>query len=93
MIKSELVERVAKITGVTKTDTKMMVNAILEEISKELDSGSDVKLSGFGSFRVSTIAAHEGYNPTGGDPLQYPDQKRVRFKPAKELRERVNKNV
>ena len=89
MIKSELIERVAKSTGVTKADTKMMVNAVFDAITEELRSGSDVKLSGFGAFRTTVIDEHDGLLPSG-ETIKMGKNKRIRFKPSKEMRDKVN---
>ena len=90
MTKSQLVEHVAKSTGVTKMDTRMMVDAVFDAITEELKTGGDVKLSGFGAFRTTVIDEHDGLLPSG-ETIKMGKNKRIRFKPSKEMRDKVNK--
>ena len=52
MTKAELVEIIAQETGVSKKDTGMIVNLILDNIGKALVAGDKVEVRGFGSFKV-----------------------------------------
>ena len=93
MTKSELIEQVAeKIEGLTKKQTEIIVNEILESIKNAL-AGNDnprVEIRGFGSFKVKQRRSREGRNPKTGSQVSI-DAKRVPvFKAGKELRERVD---
>ena len=44
MTKTDIIDRLASETGVTKTDTKMMRNAFLKVISEELTKGEAGRL-------------------------------------------------
>lgn len=89
MTKQELVAKIAKETGVTKTDTNMMVDAIAKAIADALAEGEAIRLPSLGSFRVGEVSETTRYNGLAGGTQTYPAHKRVRFKPCKELRERV----
>ena len=63
MNKSELVDKMAKETGLTKKDTEKALAAFTTIVSKELAKSNDVQLIGFGTFTVAKRAAREGINP------------------------------
>jgi len=63
MNKSELVASVAAKTGLTKKDTEVTVNAVLETVEAALKKGDKVQLIGFGTFEVKARKARQGRNP------------------------------
>ncbi|MCQ2553108.1 MAG: HU family DNA-binding protein, partial [Clostridia bacterium] len=51
MNKTELIDAVAAKTNITKKDTEATINALVEAIQEDLQSGSGkVQLIGFGTF-------------------------------------------
>ncbi len=91
MKKVELVEAVAKKTGLTKADATRALDATLEVVTKALVKGDKVPLVGFGTFGVSKRAAREGRNPQTGATVKIPARKAVTFKAGSALKEAVNK--
>ena len=67
MNKAELIEKMAKSTGLPKKDAESALKSFLEIVSKELEKGHDVQLIGFGTFTVGKRAAREGRNPATGE--------------------------
>ena len=90
MNKTTLVERVAKETGVTKSDTSLMVNAISKAIIDELVKGKPVTLPGLGTLYVGETKEHEGFDPATGGTRPIPRKKQVRFKSASDLKRKIN---
>lgn len=92
MTKADLVELVAARVYLTKKDTEVVVDTILESISQALASEGDgkVELRGFGSFRTRQRHARQGRNPQSGDPVQVPPKRIPFFKPGKELRQLID---
>ena len=90
MTKKDLVDTIAADTGVTKADSELMLDAITKAIADCLVSGDSVRLPALGSFKVGTVAAHDVDNQLVGGIVHFEEQKRVRFKPSKEFRERLN---
>ncbi len=91
MNKTELVEAIAKDTGITKKDSENAVKAFVEVVSKELSKGHEVQLVGFGTFAVGKRAARKGRNPKTGEEIKIAASKAPKFKPGKALKDRVNK--
>ena len=90
MKKVELVEAVAKETGLTKADSARAVDATFAAITEALKKGDKVPLVGFGTFAVSKRKAREGRNPRPGETVKIAARKAVTFKPGTALKESVN---
>jgi len=90
MNKTELVSQVSEKTGLTKKDTTIITDAILNEITQALALGEDVNIVGFGKFSVVETAERNGVNPKSGEKLIIPKSKKAKFKPSSNLKEIVN---
>ncbi len=90
MTKAELVGKVAEKIGLTKKQTELIVNSVLESITNSLSKGNKVELRGFGSFRVRRRNSREGRNPKSGEKVQVPPKLVPFFKAGKELRKMAN---
>ncbi len=90
MKKAELVEAIAKETGLTKADATRALEATFEVITKALKKGERVPVAGFGTFDVSKRKAREGRNPQTGEKVKIPARKAVTFKAGTALKESVN---
>jgi nucleoid DNA-binding protein len=87
--RQELTKRIAVQTGLTQKKAGEVLEATLDNIRDSLYSGHEVRLVGFGSFKVRKSAARKGVNPRDRQPIQVPAKNRVRFSPGKELSEAV----
>lgn len=90
MNKQGLVDAVATAASLKKTHAESTIDAVLECISKSLKKGNEVRLVGFGTFRVAQRAATEGRNPRTGETIQIAARKVPRFRAGKELKEAVS---
>jgi len=90
MTKAELVDGVAKNSGLSKKDAEVIVQTVLESIIESLRGGEKVELRGFGSFRLRDRASRQGRNPKTGEKVFVPAKKVPYFKPGKELKELIN---
>ena len=89
MNKAELVEEVAGKAGLTKKDTNNVIDAMTSAITDSLVREEKVTLVGFGTFQVVKRKARRGVNPQTGKTIEIPAKKVPKFKPGKELREKV----
>ena len=87
--KQELVDSVAKATGLTKKDATASVDAVFASIEEALAKGEKVQLIGFGTFEVRERAARKGRNPQTGAEIEIPASKVPAFKPGKALKDAV----
>ncbi len=90
MNKTELIEAMAKNTGLTKADSERALKAFIEETTKALKKGDSVQLIGFGTFEVAKRAARTGRNPLTGEALKIKASKTAKFKAGKALKDAVN---
>lgn len=90
MTKSELIERIAQESGLTKGRAEMVVNTIFDAMTSALVAGDGIEIRGFGSFTVRKYKAYEGRNPRTGEVVHVAPKRLPFFKVGKELRERVN---
>ncbi len=91
MTLEELINAVARETGMTKANANKAVHAVLHAIQGALSRGERVAIAGFGVFEVAQRAARKGRNPRTGETIDIPPTKAVRFRPGKTLREAVNR--
>ena len=90
MNKTELVDAIAKKSGLSKKDSEKALVAFTEEVGKALKKGDKVQLVGFGTFEVSKRAARKGKNPQTGEEIKIAASKAPKFKAGKALKELVN---
>jgi len=89
--RQELSKRIAKQAKLSQKQASEVLEATLDSIREALQKGDEVRLVGFGSFKVRQSAARKGVNPRNGQTIQVPAKDRVRFTPGKELSEAVLK--
>ena len=90
MNKTELVDAIAKETGLSKKDSEKAVKAFTEAVSKELKKKGKVQLVGFGTFETAKRAARTGKNPQTGAAIKIPAATVPKFKASKALKDAVN---
>jgi len=89
--RQELSKRIAKQAKLSQKQAAEVLEATLDAIREALQEGDEVRLVGFGSFKVRKSAARKGVNPRNGHVIEVPEKDRVRFTPGKELSEAVVK--
>ena len=91
MNKAELINAVAEKAGLSKKDTEVAVNSLIEVITAALKKGDKVQLVGFGGFEVKARAARTGRNPKTKEPISIAASKVPVFKAGKALKDAVAK--
>ncbi|SFS41684.1 DNA-binding protein HU-alpha [Succinivibrio dextrinosolvens] len=91
MNKTELVDAIAKKSGLTKVASKSALDAVLEAVTKSLKKGEPVQLIGFGTFKVNSRKAREGRNPRTGQTIKIAACKVPAFSAGQALKDAVNK--
>ena len=83
MTKAEIVNEVAKATGIEKVAVQTVVEAAMESIKSSLIKGNPVYLRGFGSFIIKHRAQKAARNITKQTTMTIPAHDIPAFKPAK----------
>jgi len=86
MTKQDLIEAVAKATGLSKRGAAGAVDATITGIAKGIKKDKRLALSGFGTFTVRKRRPRIGRNPRTGAEIKINASKTVGFKPAPALK-------
>lgn len=89
MKKDEFIDRVAQKSGVTKKDASLVVSSFIEEITDLLAAGDKITFSGFGTFFTTERSQTKRTPPGGSVPVVVQAKVIPRFKPGKNLKEKV----
>ena len=90
MTKAELVAKMAKDAGVTKTAADKALKSFQDSVKKALKKkDGKVTLVGFGTFSKVRRKARTGINPQTGGKIKIKARNAVRFKPGKALKDAI----
>lgn len=90
MTKPELIDKMAKDSGITKAQANSALASFIDSVKVTLKK-KDGKLTlvGFGTFTKVRRKARTGRNPQTGAPIKIKASNAVKFKPGKGLKEAV----
>jgi integration host factor subunit alpha len=89
LTKAQLAELLFDRIGLNKRESKDMIDAFFDLISKKLVDGEDVKISGFGNFQIRTKAPRPGRNPRTGQSIPIQARRVVTFHASHKLKEQI----
>ena len=93
MTKADIFEKVHNNIGLSKKESAEMVEAVFAIMKSTLESGENLKISGFGSFIVKQKANRRGRNPQTGEALTIEARRILTFKTSGLLKEQINKEL
>ena len=91
MNKSEFIDAVAEKSGLTKKDSKIAVDAVLDTLTEALAKKDSVAFLGFGTFATAPRAAREARVPGTDKTVKVAATTVAKFKVGKALKEAVAK--
>jgi len=91
MTKADIAEKIHAGTDYTKKESAEMMEAVFAIMKKTLETGENLKISGFGSFIVKQKADRRGRNPQTGETITIEARRVITFKPSTLLRQAINK--
>ena len=91
MTKADIVNEVAKATGMEKIAVQNVVESFMESVKESLSKDKNVYLRGFGSFIVKTRSQKTARNISQNTTMIIPEHNIPAFKPAKVFMEQVKK--
>ena len=90
MNRTQLIERLAERTGLTRAKAGELVQALFDPesglIADALRGGGTLSLHDFGTFGVRESATRKGRHPRTGREIDIPARRTCTFKPRKGLR-------
>ena len=90
MSKKDLIDAVAKDTELTKEKAGQAVEAFINHVQDTLKKGGEVRMPGFGSFKVNHRPARKARNPQTGKEMDLPATEVPKFQASKNLKEFIN---
>ena len=93
MTKADIVNEIAKNTGIEKVTVQKTVEALMETVKDSMVKGSNVYLRGFGSFIVKKRAKKTARNISKNTTIIIPSHNIPSFKPSKTFATKVKNNV
>jgi integration host factor subunit alpha len=91
--RADLAESVYEQVGLSRNESSDLVELVLEEISKTLIDGKNVKISSFGSFSIREKGERIGRNPKTGVEVPILPRKVLVFRASHVLKDRINKGA
>lgn len=89
MTKSQLVQKLADASALSKKQAGTVLEALVEITISAVKKGDPVKIPGLGTFRKVQTKARMGRNPQTGEPIKIPARKKARFTVAKSFKDTV----
>ena len=91
IVKSKLLKQISNnYPNFLKKDLEKFFNIFLDEIKNSLKRGERVELRRFGMFSTNTQKPRLSRNPKTGEKVHTGKKKRIHFKMAKELFNKLN---
>jgi DNA-binding protein HU-beta len=90
MNKAQFIALLAPHFGDSKKEAARAVDIVFDTIVRNISKGEDVMINDFGKFKKVDRPARKGRNPFTGETIQIKASKKVRFLPAKALKEVIS---
>ena len=90
MNKAQFIAYLAPQFGDNKKEAARAVDVVFDAIVRNISKGDDVMINDFGKFKKVDRPARKGRNPFTGETIQIKASKKVRFLPAKGLKEVIS---
>ncbi|MEI6041476.1 MAG: HU family DNA-binding protein [Actinomycetes bacterium] len=90
MNKAQFIAALAPHFDNNKKEAARSVDIVFDTIIRTISKGEDVMINDFGKFKKVDRAARKGRNPFTGETIQIKASKKVRFLPAKALKEVIS---
>ncbi len=91
--RAQLAETIYAQVGLSRNDSADLLETVLERMSRALEAGDSVKISGFGTFSVRQKGRRIGRNPKTGEEVPIEPRTVLTFRPSQLLRARINGGV
>lgn len=89
--KSDIIDRIAAGTGLTKIETEAVVNGFVATVIHGLTQGDNIEIRGFGSFKVQHRSSRSARNPRTNEEIELGERYVPVFKPSREFRDEVDR--
>jgi len=91
--RADLTDAVHRQLGVSRNESAMFVERILEEVAQALERGETVKVSSFGTFSVRSKKLRMGRNPKTGEEVPITPRRVITFRASHVLKDQINSSL
>ena len=67
----------------TKVETESILNVVIDTMQEGIKKDKQLKLVGFGSFKILSRKARKGVNPKTGAPIKIKASNTIKYTPGK----------
>ncbi len=91
LTRADLAEALNRRLGYSRSESLALVEGILDRMSEALESGENVKISGFGTFLLRDKKQRIGRNPKTGVEVPITPRRVLTFRASQMLKDRIAK--
>jgi len=89
MTQTQMTAYLADRIRISKRQAKSALDELNELVTRQLKKEGSLRLAGLGVFRMRKLNARVGRNPATGEQIKIPARTRLRFTPAKSLKDSI----
>jgi DNA-binding protein HU-beta len=90
MSKKDLIDAVAIAAELTKDKANVVVDAVINHIGETMKKGEEVRIPGFGTFKVANRKERKARNPQTGVEMMLKASRVPKFQASKALKDSLN---
>ena len=90
LTRADLADAIVSKVGLPRNESQELVEMVLAEIGRALESGETVKLSSFGTFSIREKGERVGRNPKTGQEVPITPRRVLVFKASAIMKDRIN---
>jgi integration host factor subunit alpha len=90
LTKEKIINSIYNQVGLSKSQSRVVMERLLEIIKSTLENNENILISGFGKLEVKEKSARRGRNPQTTEDLQLRARRVVVFKTSGVLRNKIN---
>jgi integration host factor subunit alpha len=90
LTRADIAELLNKQVGLSRAESAELVEQVLDLVTEALETGENVKISGFGTFVLRDKNERVGRNPKTGIEVPITPRRVLTFRPSQSLRDRVS---
>ena len=91
--RADLTDAIYRSLGISRNESAIFVERIIEEIALRLENGETVKISSFGTFSVREKKMRMGRNPKTGEEVPITPRRVISFRASNVLKDQINENL
>ncbi len=89
LTRADLADTMNRQVGLSRADSAVMVESILDHMIEALVDGENVKISGFGTFVLRDKGERTGRNPKTGVEVRIAPRRVLTFRASQTMRDRI----